>query len=177
MKRREFIATLGGAVAWPFTVHAQQANKLATIGFLGDDASSWSPWTARFVERLHELGWNEGQNIAIEYRWSDGHSERIDEIATEFVRRRVNVIVTYGAAVAGLTKATAAIPIVFAIAVDPVGSGIVASLSHPGGNVTGHVEQSDIAGKRLELLREIVPGLRRLATMFDGGVRRRHAGK
>jgi putative ABC transport system substrate-binding protein len=173
------MAGLGGAaVAWPLTLHAQQADKLATIGYLGDDASSWSPWTARFVERLHELGWNEGQNIAIEYRWSDGHSERIDEIATEFVRRRVNVIVTYGAAVAGLTKATAAIPIVFAIAVDPVGSGIVASLSHPGGNVTGlSVAQSDIAGKRLELLREIVPGLRRLATMFDGGVRRRHAGK
>jgi putative ABC transport system substrate-binding protein len=170
MKRREFIAGLGGAAAWPLTVHAQQANKLATIGYLGDDASSWSPWTARFVERLHELGWNEGQNITIEYRWSDGHSERIAEIATEFVRRSVNVIVTYGAAVAGLKQATAAIPIVFAIAVDPVGSGIVASLSHPGGNVTGlSVAQSDIAGKRLELLREIVPGLRRLATMFDGG--------
>ena len=170
MKRREFIAGLGGAAAWPLTVHAQQANKLATIGYLGDDASSWSPWTARFVERLHELGWNEGQNITIEYRWSDGHSERIAEIATEFVRRSVNVIVTYGAAVAGLKQATASIPIVFAIAVDPVGSGIVASLSHPGGNVTGlSVEQGDIAGKRLALLREIVPGLRRLATMFDGG--------
>ena len=171
MRRREFIKLVTGlTVAWPLTVHPQQADKLATIAFLGDDASSWSPWTARFVERLHELGWNEGQNIAIEYRWSDGHSERIAEIATEFVRRSVNVIVTYGAAVAGLKQATAAIPIVFAIAVDPVGSGIVASLSHPGGNVTGlSVEQSDIAGKRLELLRGIVPGLRRLATMFDGG--------
>ena len=172
MERREFIALLGGAAAaaWPLAVHAQQADKLATIGYLGDDASSWSPWTARFVERLRELGWNEGQNIAIEYRWSEGHGERIAEIATEFVRRNVNVIVTYGAAVAGLKQATAAIPIVFAIAVDPVGSGIVASLSHPGGNVTGlSVEQSDIAGKRLELLREIVPGLRRLAIMFDGG--------
>jgi putative ABC transport system substrate-binding protein len=170
VNRRAFIAGLGSAAAWPLTVHAQQANKLATIGYLGDDASSWSRWTARFVERLHELGWNEGQNIAIEYRWSDGHSERIAEIATEFVRRNVNVIVTYGGAVAGLKQATAAIPIVFAIAVDPVGSGIVASLSHPGGNVTGlSVAQSDIASKRLELLREIVPGLRRLATMFDGG--------
>ena len=172
MERREFIALLGGAAAaaWPLAVHAQQANKLATIGYLGDDASSWSPWTARFVERLRELGWNEGQNIAIEYRWSEGHGERIAEIATEFVRRNVNVIVTYGAAVAGLKQATTAIPIVFAIAVDPVGSGLVASLSHPGGNVTGlSVEQSDIAGKRLELLREIVPGLRRLAIMFDGG--------
>jgi putative tryptophan/tyrosine transport system substrate-binding protein len=170
MRRREFIALAGGAAVWPVAARAEQAGKLPTIGYLGDDASSWSPWTARFVERLRELGWNEGQNIAIEYRWSEGHGERIAEIATEFVRRNVNVIVTYGAAVAGLKQATAAIPIVFAIAVDPVGSGIVASLSHPGGNVTGlSVEQSDIAGKRLELLREIVPGLRRLAIMFDGG--------
>ena len=172
MERREFVALLGGAAAaaWPLAVHAQQADKLATIGYLGDDASSWSPWTARFVERLRELGWNEGQNIAIEYRWSEGHGERIAEIATEFVRRNVNVIVTYGAAVADLKQATAAIPIVFAIAVDPVGSGIVTSLSHPGGNVTGlSVEQTDIAGKRLEFLREIVPGLRRLAIMFDAG--------
>jgi putative tryptophan/tyrosine transport system substrate-binding protein len=171
MRRRQFIALLGGAAAtWPPTVHAQQADKLATIGYLGDDASSWSPWTARFVERLRELGWNEGQNIAIEYRWLEGHGERIAGIASEFVRRNVNVIVTYGAAVAGLKQATATIPIVFAIAVDPVGSGIVASLSHPGGNVTGlSLVQSDIAGKRLEFLREIVPGLRRLAIMFDGG--------
>jgi len=98
MERREFIALLlGGAAAatWPLAVHAQQADKLATIGYLGDDASSWSPWTARFVERLRELGWNEGQNIAIEYRWSEGHGERIAEIATEFVRRNVNVIVTW----------------------------------------------------------------------------------
>ena len=163
---------LGGAAAatWPLAVHAQQADKLATIGYLGDDASSWSPWTARFVGRLRELGWNEGQNIAIEYRWSEGHGERIAGIASEFVRRNVNVIVTYGAAVAGLKQATAAIPIVFAIAVDPVGSGIVASLSHPGGNVTGlSVEQSDIAGKRLQLLREVVPVLRRLAIMYDAG--------
>ena len=170
MRRREFIALLGGVTMWPVAARAQQADKLTTIGYLGDDASSWSPWTACFVELLRELGWNEGQNVAIEYRWSEGHGERIAEIATEFVRRNVNIIVTYGAAVAGLKQATAVIPIVFAIAVDPVGSGIVASLSHPGGNVTGlSVEQSDIAGKRLEFLRAIVPGLRRLAIMFDGG--------
>jgi putative tryptophan/tyrosine transport system substrate-binding protein len=171
MRRREFITLVCGAgAAWPLAAHAQQAGKLPTIGYLGDDASSWSPWTARFVERLNELGWNEGQNISIEYRWSEGHPERIAEIATEFARRNVSVIITYGGAVAALKQATAAIPIVFAIAVDPIGSGIVASLSHPGGNVTGlSVEQSDIAGKRLELLREIVPKLRRLAIMFDGG--------
>jgi putative ABC transport system substrate-binding protein len=178
MKRREFITVIGSAIAWPCTARAQQAGKLPTIGYLGDDALSWGPWTARFVERLRELGWSDGQNISIEYRWSKGRPERIGEIAAEFVQQNVNVIVTYGAAVAGLKQATTTIPIVFAIAVDPVGSGIVASLSHPGGNVTGlSVEQSDIAGKRLELLREIVPGLRRLAIMFDGGVRRRHAGK
>jgi putative ABC transport system substrate-binding protein len=138
MRRREFITLVCGAgAAWPLAAHTQQAGKLPTIGYLGDDASSWSPWTARFVERLHELGWNEGQNISIEYRWSEGHPERVAEIATEFVRRNVSVIITYGGAVAALKQATAAIPIVFAIAVDPIGSGIVASLSHPGGNVTG----------------------------------------
>jgi putative tryptophan/tyrosine transport system substrate-binding protein len=170
MKRREFIALVGGAAAtWPLAAPAEQAGKLPIIGYLGDDALSWSPWTARFVERLRELGWT-GQNISIEYRWSKRRPERIAEIAAEFVQQNVNVIVTYGGAVAGLRQATAVIPIVFAIAVDPVGSGIIASLSHPGGNVTGlSVEQSDIAGKRLELLREIVPGLRRLAIMFDGG--------
>jgi ABC-type uncharacterized transport system substrate-binding protein len=170
MRRREFIALISGAAAaWPAATQAQQAGKLPTIGYLGDDALSWSPWTARFVERLRELGWSDGQNISIEYRWSKGRPERIGEIAAEFAQQNVNVIVTYGGAVTGLRQATA-IPIVFAIAVDPVGSGIVASLSHPGGNVTGlSVEQSDIAGKRLELLREIVPGLRRLAIMFDGG--------
>jgi putative ABC transport system substrate-binding protein len=167
--RRTFITALGSAAAWPLMVRAQQAGNLPTIGFLGDDASSWSPWTARFVERLRELGWSDGQNILIEYRWSKGRPERIREIAAEFAQQNVNVIVTYGGAVTGLRQATAVIPIVFAIAVDPVGSGIIASLSHPGGNVTGlSVEQSDIAGKRLELLREIVPGLRRLAIMFDG---------
>jgi putative ABC transport system substrate-binding protein len=170
MKRREFIAGLRGAAAWPLVARAQQAGNLPTIGYLGDDALSWSPWTARFVERLRELGWSDGQNILIEYRWSKGSPELIGAIAAEFAQQNVNVIVTYGGAVTGLRRATAVTPIVFAIAVDPVGSGIIASLSRPGGNVTGlSVEQTDIAGKRLELLREVVPGLRRLAIMFDGG--------
>jgi putative tryptophan/tyrosine transport system substrate-binding protein len=168
--RRKLIAALGGVVAWPLAARGQQASKLPTIGYLGDNAANWSPWTTRFVERLRELGWSEGQTIAIEYRWSEGRPERVTEIAAEFARRNVNVIVTYGGAVAGLKQATAAIPIVFAIAVDPIGSGIVTSLSHPGGNVTGlSVEQTDIAGKRLQLLREVVPGVRRLAVMFDAG--------
>ena len=170
MRRREFIALVGSAAAaWPLAARGQQP-KLPTIGFLGDDPPSWSAWTVRFVERLRDLGWIEGQTIAIEYRWSEGRPERIAEIAAEFVRLNVNVIVTYGGAVTTLKQVTAAIPIVFAIAVDPVGSGIVTSLAQPGGNVTGlSVEQSDIAGKRLELLREVVPSLRRLAIMFDAG--------
>ena len=157
--RRQFIFAIGGAtVAWPLAARAQQAGKLPTIGFLGADAPSWSPWTAAFVERLRELGWIEGRTIAIEYRWSEGRPERVAEIAAEFVRQKVDVIVTYGGAVATLKQATTVIPIVFAIAVDPVGTGLVASLARPGGNVTGlSLQQTDIAGKRLELLREIVP--------------------
>jgi putative tryptophan/tyrosine transport system substrate-binding protein len=170
MRRRDFITLLGGAAAtWPLAARTQPV-KIPTIGYLGDDPPSWGPWTTRFVERLRELGWSEGHTIAIEYRWSEGRPERVAEIAAAFVRQNVDVIVTYGGAVATLKQVTAATPIVFAIAVDPVGSGMVASLSHPGGNVTGlSVEQSDIAGKRLQLLREVVPGLRRLAIMYDAG--------
>ena len=171
MRRREFVTLLGGtATAWSLAARAQAPGKLPTIGYLGDDPPSWGPWTTRFVERLRELGWREGHTIAIEYRWSEGRPERVAEIAAAFVRQSVDVIVTYGGAVATLKQVAAATPIVFAIAVDPVGSGIVASLSHPGGNVTGlSVEQSDIAGKRLQLLREVVPVLRRLAIMYDAG--------
>ena len=171
MNWREFITLLGGAAAaWPLAARAQQSGKLPTIGFLGTDASVWSPWTAAFVERLRELGWIEGRTIAIEYRWAEGRPERVAEIAAEFVRLKVDVIVTYGGAVATLKQATAVIPIVFALAIDPVGSGLVASLARPGGNVTGlSIQPTDLAGKRLELLREVVPGLRRLAIMVNVG--------
>jgi putative ABC transport system substrate-binding protein len=116
---------------------AQQPEKLMTVGVLGPDASSWRPWTAALAARLHSLGWIEGRTIAIEYRWSEGHPERYPEIAAEFVRQKVDVIVTFGGAVAALKQATTNIPIVFAIAVDPIGAGLVANLSRPGGNVTG----------------------------------------
>jgi putative tryptophan/tyrosine transport system substrate-binding protein len=170
LRRREFIGLLGGAACWPLAARAQQAGKLLTIGFLGTDASVWSPWTDAFVKRLRELGWIEGRTIAIEYRWSQGRAERIAEIAAEFVHVKVDVIVTTGTAVAIVKQATAVIPIVFAVADDPVGGGLVASLARPGGNVTGlSLQGSDLAGKRLELLREVVPGLRRLAIMFDSG--------
>ena len=171
MRRREFITLLGGAtVSWPLTVQAQQASKLPTIGFLGADASAFSPWTAAFVGRLSELGWLEGKTIAIEYRWSQGRSERYAEIAAEFVRLKVDVIVTVGSAVPIVRQATAAIPIVFAVGIDPVGSGLVASLAQPGGNVTGlSIQANELAGKRLEFARELVPQLHRLAIMFNVG--------
>src|ERR1700730_9686242 len=119
LKRREFVTLLGGgAVAWPLVALAQQAGKLPTIGFLGTDASLWSPWTAAFVERLRALGWIEGRNLAIEYRWAEGRPERIAEIAAEFVRLKVDVVFTYGDAVATAKQATGVVPVVFVLASD-----------------------------------------------------------
>jgi putative ABC transport system substrate-binding protein len=170
MRRREFIVVLGGAAAWPVVAPAQQAGKLPTIGFLGADASAFSPWTDAFVARLRERGWIEGNTIAIEYRWSQGRTERYAEIAAEFVHRKVEVIVTVGSAVPIVRQATTTIPIVFAVAIDPVGSGLVESLAQPGGNVTGlSLQANDLAGKRLEIARELIPRLRRLAIMFNIG--------
>jgi len=172
LKRREFITLLGVATAaWPVAALAQQARKLPTIGFLGASTpSAWSQWTAAFVQRLLELGWTEGRTVAIEYRWAEGRSERYAEIAAEFVQLKVDVIVTVGSAVAATKQATSTIPIVFAIAVDPVGSGMVASLARPGGNTTGiSVQSTELAGKRLEILREALPNLRRLAIIGDVG--------
>src|SRR5882757_1295288 len=172
IRRREFIALLGGAaVGWrPLSAHAQQVGRLPTIGFLGADATAFSPWTAAFVAHLRELGWIENRNIAIEYRWSEGRTERYAEIAAEFVRSKVDVIVTVGSAVPTVKQVTSVIPIVFAVAIDPVGSGLVASLSKPGGNVTGlSLQAANLAGKRIELLREVVPQLRQLAIIFNVG--------
>src|SRR5215475_2777445 len=170
--RREFITLLGGAaVVWPLAARAQQA-KLPTIGFLGaGTASAMSQWTAAFVHRLRELGWVEDRTVAIHYRWAEGRTERLAEVAAEFVRLKVDVIVTNSAApVVAAKQATSVIPIVIASAADPVGTGLVASLARPGGNVTGlSVQMTDLAGKRLELLREVVPGLRRLAIMVNPG--------
>jgi ABC-type uncharacterized transport system substrate-binding protein len=168
VRRREFILGFGGAAAWPLAARAQQPAKLPTIGFLGSSTlSEASPWVSAFVERLRELGWNEGRNVAMAFRWAGGSPERYSEIATEFVRLKVDVIVTFGTPAALATKqATAVVPIVIALAGDPVGAGLVASLAQPGGNVTGLSSQSpDLTGKRLALLREMVPNLRRLAIM------------
>jgi putative tryptophan/tyrosine transport system substrate-binding protein len=172
MKRRDFITLLGGvAAAWPLEARAQQSAKLPTIGFLGAATPAiWSVFIVAFVRRLRELGWIEGRTIAIEYRWAEGRNERYADIAAEFVRLKVDVIVTSGGAVLAAKQATSLIPIVFAAAADPVGGGFVASLVQPGGNVTGLSAQStDLAGKRLELLREIVPSLRQLAIMANAG--------
>jgi putative ABC transport system substrate-binding protein len=177
VRRREFITLLGGAaVAWPRAVRAQVPargqRKVPTIGFLGGGtaASVWSSWAAAFVGRLAELGWIEHRTIAIEYRWTEGRSDRFAEIAAEFVRLKVDVIVTGGIAVPALMHATSVIPIVIALGSDPVGSGQVASLARPGGNVTGlSLQYTELAGKRLELLREIMPQLRHLAVIANAG--------
>jgi putative ABC transport system substrate-binding protein len=169
MRRREFITLVVGAAAnWPVMTSAQQTGKLPVVGFLGASASGFAPWAAAFVGRMRELGWVEGRTIAIEYRWSEGRPERYAEIAAEFVRLNVDVILTVGSAVPIVRQATTAIPIVFAVAIDPVGSGLVASLANPGGNATGlSIQANELAGKRLELLREAIPQLRRLAILFN----------
>jgi putative ABC transport system substrate-binding protein len=176
MQRRDFITLLGStavaSIVCPLGARAQQPAKTPTIGFLGSStASTGSQWAAAFVQRLRELGWIEGRTVAIEYRWADGGDERVAEIAAEFVRLKVGVIVTHGNTAAAATKrATAAIPIVFAAAGDPVGTGLVASLAQPGGNITGlSIQQTDLAGKRLEILRELLPGLGTLAIMVNAG--------
>jgi putative tryptophan/tyrosine transport system substrate-binding protein len=171
IRRRQFVSLLGGAAAWPLAAGAQPVGKLPTIGYLGTAAASaWAPWTAAFVQRLHELGWIDGRTVAIQYRWAEGRAERLAEIAGELVRLKVDVIVTGGNAALAAKQASSVVPIVFALADDPVGMGLIASLARPGGNVTGLALQSaDTAGKRVALLREIVPGLRRLAIMANVG--------
>ena len=169
MKRREFITLLGGLAAWPLAARAQQA-KLPMIGFLGESTPSGQrEWVAAFVGRLRELGWIEGTNVVIEYRWAEGRNERFAAMVAELIRLKVDVIVTQGTpAVLAAKQATFVVPIVFAIAGNPVVNGLVASLARPGGNATGLTNQTaDLAGKRIELLREIVPDLRRLAIMAN----------
>jgi ABC-type uncharacterized transport system substrate-binding protein len=170
MKRREFITMLGGAAAaWPLAARGQQA-KRPTIGFLGATTPSvWSGWVGPFERRLRELGWIEGRTVAIEYRWAEGRTERYAEIAAEFARLPVDLIVTAGTApVLAARQASPLVPVVFAIAIDPVTAGLVASLSRPGGNITGlSVLSADLAGKRLETLREVAPKVARLAILTN----------
>jgi putative tryptophan/tyrosine transport system substrate-binding protein len=139
MRRRDFITLLGGAsVGWPLSARAQQSDSRPTIGFLGTaTASAWRPYVAAFEQRLRELGWVDGRTVAIEYRWAEGRSERFGGFAAEFVRLKVDVILTSGTAIPKVREATSVIPIVFAVANDPLGTGMVASLARPGANVTG----------------------------------------
>ena len=172
MRRRDFITLFGVATAWPLAARAQQAGKMPTIGLLGATTLLVeSQRVAAFVQRLRELGWIEGSTVAIEVRWADGRTERFVEIAAEFVRLKVDVIVTQGtASVIAARQATAVVPIVFAGVADPVGTGLVTSLARPGSNVTGLSNQLvDLVGKRIEMLREILPGLRTLAIMANVG--------
>jgi putative tryptophan/tyrosine transport system substrate-binding protein len=169
VRRREFTRLIGGAAIWPLAASAQQL-KLPTIGLLYPTAVSSAPErTAAFVQRLRELGWTAGRNILIEYRWGEGRAERAAEFAAEFVRLKVDVIVTSGVpATVAAKRATAVIPIVFAVISNPVAVGVVDSLARPGGNVTGLSNQSaDLAAKRIELLREAVSGLRRLTIIAN----------
>jgi putative tryptophan/tyrosine transport system substrate-binding protein len=168
MRRREFIALLGSAVLSP-SAYAQQAR---TIGLLGSGSeAAQKEWTAAFVQRIGQLGWAEGGNLKIVYRWAEGHNERFAEMAADLVKQNVDLILTHNT-VPTLTvkQATSSIPVVFATAGDPVGSGIVASLSRPGGNLTGLSGQApDTAGKRIELLREMLPTLVRLGVLTEIG--------
>ena len=170
MKRREFIAGLGIAAMWPTLIHAQRPAKLPTIGFMGASSPEVAnQWVTAFVKRLGELGWVDGRNVAIEFRWAEARADQYNEIASGFADRKVDVIVTWASApVLAAKRATTTIPIVFAAQMDPVGAGVVTSLSHPGGNVTGmSIQQTDTTGKRSELLREVVPKLARLAVMAN----------
>ena len=170
MQRREFITLLGGAAAWPLTAHAQQLAKPLTIGYLSPNTVAVDgPRISAFVQRLRELGWIEGRNIAIEYRWAEGRIEHLAEVAAEFVQLKVDVIVTAATPTTlAVKQATSSIPIVFAAVGDPIGAGLVVSLARPGGNVTGlSLQQSDTASKRLELLRDVIPGLRNVAIMAN----------
>jgi putative ABC transport system substrate-binding protein len=167
MRRREFITLVGvAAVMGPSAARAQQAAKLPTIGFSGP-----ALWAPAFEQRLRELGWVAARTVAIEYRSAEGHNERYSEIATEFVRLKVNVIVTVGGSpTLAAKRATSLIPIVF-VSGDPVGSGLVASLARPDSNATGIMGHPiGPAGKRLDLLREVLPSFRRLSVMVNANI-------
>ena len=167
MKRREFIGLLGGAAAWPLTARAQQAvGKIVTIGVLAIEP--WPPIDT-FRQALNNLGYIEGKNVRFEYRYAEGYNERLPELANDLVGLNVDVIVTWGTdAVLAAKQATTTIPIVMGTIGDPLGSGIVTNLARPGGNVTGSSSRAaELESKRLQLLKEAVPGLSRLAILFN----------
>ena len=169
MRRRQFIALFGGAAALllPPSARAQQADKLPTIGILGSTSAAWSHWLSALLQHLQELGWIENRTVAINYAWTEGNNGRYAELAAGLASRKVDVIVPLGTpAIVAAKKTTSTIPIVFPLSSDPVGEGLVASLAHPGGNVTGlSNQQPDLVGKRLEILRDILHGFRQFAVL------------
>ena len=171
MRRRDFVMLLGGtAAAWPLSTRAQQSAKPPIIGYLGPTSTSIEgQWTPAFVRRLHQLGWIEGSTVDIEYRWAEGHVERLSAFADELVRLKVSVIVTSATPpTIAAKRATSVVPIVAVAVGDPVGSGLVASLARPGGNVTGlSIQSVDAVSKQVELLRDVVPNLHRLAVFAN----------
>jgi putative tryptophan/tyrosine transport system substrate-binding protein len=171
MNRRALAALIvGAAISWPLAAQGQQPARVPIVGFLGSGTpAADTPWTSAFAERMRELGWIDGRTVVIEHRWADHRPERYADIATEFVRLKVDVIVTAGTQqVTAARQATTEIPMVFAAAGDPLGAGLIASLARPGGNITGlSVQQTDLVAKRLELLREVVPSFRRLAVLIN----------
>jgi len=171
MRRRDFLTGIVVSSTVPLTARAQQPGKLPTIGFLGASPSIESDRVAAFVQRLRELAWIDGRNLVIEYRWAEGRNERYAEAAAELVRLKVDIIVTVATpATLAAKQATTVIPIVFGAASDPIRTGLVESLARPGGNVTGLSNQiSDTGGKKLEFMREIVPGLRQVAILANVG--------
>jgi putative ABC transport system substrate-binding protein len=166
MKRREFIGLVGGAAAWPLTASAQQRGKIVTIGVLADEP--WPPIDT-FRQALDDFGYIEGKNVRFEYRYAKGHNERLPELANDLVGLNVDVILTWGTnAVLAAKQATTTIPIVMGVIGDPLGIGIVTNLAHPGGNVTGcSLHAAELEAKRLQLLKEVVPGLSRVAILFN----------
>jgi putative ABC transport system substrate-binding protein len=177
IKRREFIAGLGGAAAWPIAVRAQQPGQMKRVGVLMALANNalGQGYAEVFQQELQRLGWTDGRNVAIDYRWGEGRIEPLAEFAAEFVRLKVDVIVTTSTPSTALAKeATSVIPIVMVGSGDPIGAGLIKNLARPGGNVTGMtIQETDLGGKRLGLLSELVPGLRRLAILVNPGRRRR----
>jgi putative tryptophan/tyrosine transport system substrate-binding protein len=171
IERRKFLATLGGAAAWPRAVRAQQARKVHTIGFLSPSTAAFTYYSTVLFNALRELGWIEGQNIVIERRYAENRLERLPELAAELVHLNVELIIASGTlGPLAAKRATSTIPIVMTASGDPLGSGLIANLAHPGGNVTGlSLMVPDIAGKRLELLKEFLPRLIRVASALECG--------
>jgi putative ABC transport system substrate-binding protein len=166
--RRDFITLVGAAATWPLVAHAQQAGRPPTIGYLGSStAAAERSRTDAFVQRLGELGWTEGRTLTIEYRWGENRADRLAEFAAEFVRLQVDIIVPSSTqATVICKKATAVIPIVFPLTGDPLGTGLVASLSRPGGNVTGVAYMgAELVTKQLDLMRQLLPAAKRLAVL------------